>query len=343
VPESGAGETTVRHVLAVLIVLALVLVALPAAGRIYRWVDKNGNVRYSDQPPQADQMAPPSAPSVPSAPPASRRPAHPAAGELLDLSGLKDQTSAAALQVRDHVHQSLGHLEPRDLKSVQAVTAQTLGPERIFADIVGEFSQLVDDTKVTAVRAWYVSSLGRQITDLETQAASLQDRQRKLTAFVAEWQVKPPAPTRVALIQRLDAASGATELAVEVIVGITQAIVRVADPHLPADNRLKPGQLEAQARQIRLYTLETLRQSNAVAMLYCYRDVPDQDLARYIQFLETEAGAWFGGAVRRSLVQAFSAAVERTATDLVRVVPPQRWGGPGAFKKPPLPPADKRL
>jgi hypothetical protein len=332
-----------RHVLGVLIVLGLVIPSVAVAGGTYRWVDKNGHVTYSDQPPPAGQTAAPSEASTSSAPPAPGRLVHPAASELLELSGLKEQMNAVVLQARDQIHQSVGHLEPRDLKGVQAVTERTLGPEQVFADIVGELSQLMDDTKIGAVRTWFGSPLGRQLTDLEIRASSSPDRQRRLTAFVAEWQVKPPTPARVALIQRLDAASGTTELTIDTIVGITQAVVRVADPHLAPDRRLKPGQLEAQARQIRLYTLETLRQSNAVAMLYCYRDVQDQDLARYIQFLETEAGAWFGGAVRRSIVHALSAAVERTATNLVRVVPPQRWGGPGAFKKPPLPPADKRL
>lgn len=337
-----------RHVLGLLIVFGLVLTAVEAPGGTYRWVDKNGNVTYSDQPPPPGQTAPasgavtPSRPASPNATVPPRRPVHPAAEELLELAGLRDQMSAAALQAREQIHQSLGQLEPRDLRGVEAVTAQTLGPERIFADVVGEFSQLVDDTKVPAVRAWYLSPLARQITDLEVRVSSLPDRERKLTAFIAEWRVKPPTPARVALIQRLDAASGATELAVDMVVGVTQAIVRVADPHLPPERRLKPGQLEAQARQIRLYALEPLRHGNAVGMLYCYRDLADHDLARYAHFLETEAGAWFGSAVRWSLVRVLSAAVERTATDLVRVVPPQRWGAPGSVKRLPLSPAPEQ-
>ena len=65
-----------RHVLGVLIVLGLVLPAVSAAGPIYRWVDKNGHVFYSDQPPSASQTAPPSEASVPAAPPAPGRFVH---------------------------------------------------------------------------------------------------------------------------------------------------------------------------------------------------------------------------------------------------------------------------
>jgi Domain of unknown function (DUF4124)/Uncharacterized protein conserved in bacteria (DUF2059) len=333
-----------RRVLVVLIALGLVVPALPAAARTYRWVDKSGQVIYSDHPPQADEMAPPSETpaSSPSASIGPRRPVHPSASELLEFSGLKEHMKVAAVQARQNVHQSLGHLEPRDLESVEAVTAQTLDPDRIFEVIVDEFSQTMDEAKIAEVRSWYRSPLGRKLTELEVRA-SAEDRERQLAAFMAEWKVKPPAPERVALIQRLDAAGGATELSVDVVVGISQAIARVADPHLPPERRLRPGQLDAQARQIRLYTLEAFRQGNTVAMLYLYRDVADEDLARFVQFLETEAGAWYGNALRRSIVQGLAAAVERTATNLVRIVPPERWGGPGGFKKPAPPPEEKQL
>jgi hypothetical protein len=327
------------------IVLGLVVAALPAAGGTYRWIDKNGQVVYSDRPPQPDEAAPegttPPAPRA-AAPAAPRRPVHQAASELIELCGLKDQVKAVALQARRHVQDNLGHLEPRDVKNVEAITARTLDPERLVRAIVDEFSQLIDDTKIADVRTWYRSPLGRKITELEVRASS-EDRQRQLAAFVAEWRVKPPAAARVAMIQRLDAASGTTELSVDMVVGITQAIVRVADPYLPPERRLKAGQLEAQARQIRLATLERFRQGNTVALLHLFRDVPDGELTSYIRFLETEAGAWLGGAVRRSMVEALAGAVAGTVTDLVRVVPPQRWGGPGAFKKPPLPPAEGKL
>ncbi len=331
-----------RRTLAMLMVLGLVLPAVPAAARNYRWVDQSGNVRYSDQPPRLEEVAPSASIATPGAAPAPRYPVHPAVDELLEMSGLKRQMKTIALDAREQVHQSLGHLEPRDLKGVAAATARTLDPDIVYASVLDEFSQSMDDTKVAAVRLWYRSPLGRKLTEIELASAT-PERQRELTAFVAEWQVKPPAPTRVALIQRLDAAAGATEMSVELIVGITQAVVRVADPYLPPERRLKPGQLDAQARQIRLATLEAFRQGNTVAMLYVYRNVEDQDLARYIQFLESEAGAWYGNTLRRSVVYALAAAVERTATDLVRVVPPHRWGGPGAFKKPALPPAEKNL
>src|SRR5205085_11057090 len=121
------------------------------------------------------------------APTAARRPIHPAASELIEVCGLKDQVKAITVQAREHVHQSLGHLEPRDLRSVEAVTARTLDPTRIVSSLVDELSQYMDDTKVPEVRSWYRSPVGRKLTELEVRAAS-EDRQRQLAAFVAEWR-----------------------------------------------------------------------------------------------------------------------------------------------------------
>jgi hypothetical protein len=324
-----------------------VVVAGPAAARTYRWIDPNGNVMYTDHPPRPEDVGAPAGPDrggpgTPGAAPGSHRPVHPGIDELLALSGLKGQMRGMAMQTRDHLQGNMGQLEPRDRKAVEAVTARALDPDLIYGRVLDEFSQHVDEARLAEAVAWFRSPLGRKLTELEV-AFSTVDRQREITQFVAQWRVSPPSRTRVALVQRLDAAAGATELSVELVVAISQAIVRVADPYLPPERRLKPGQLESQARQIRLQALEALRQGNTISMLYLYRNVEDTELARYIRFLESEAGAWYGNAVRRAVTSSLGVTVERTAGELVRIVPPQRWGGPGAFKKPALPPADAKL
>ena len=166
-------------------------------------------------------------------------------------------------------------------------------------------------------------------------------RERELAQFVARLRVEQLDPRRVELIQRLDAASGATETSLELLLAVAEAVLRVADPYLPAARRLKPGQLESQARQIRLHSHDMLRQANTLSMLYVYRSLEDGDLARYIQFLESEAGAWFGGAVRKATVSAFGAVVERAAHELLRTVPVERWGQGDTLRRVPSGPGHR--
>lgn len=321
--------------------------SLPAAARVYRWADRDGNAVFSDRPPQPEAVPLPPETKVPELGPLPAQPRqapHPVADELLSLSGLKRQTQGMATHVRTNLVQSLGQLAPGDQAAVERVTSKGFHHETLYALIKEEFSRRIDEARIKDVLAWYRSPLGRRLTELEV-AFSGGDREHELTEFAARLRVAKPDPRRVALVQRLDGASGATEMSVELIVAVAQAIMRVADPLVAADRRLKPGQLESHARQIRLQTQEPLRQTNTLVLLHLYRDVDDQDIARYIQFYESEAGSWLSPAVRKAVITAVAGAVERTAAELVRLVPPERWGqgGQGGFKKPPLPVPGERL
>jgi hypothetical protein len=339
-----------RRAVAVGALIAGVVAAgpLPAWGKVYRWVDRQGNVIYADRPPQPDEVAPPAEPgpgtstSHPGAPGGPRRPVHPAVDELLDLSGLKYQVQIMALQTREQLDSNLGGLEGRDRESVDRITGRAFRPETFYAVIREEFSQHVDEKRLRDVLIWYRSPVGQRITRLEV-AFSASDRERELQEFVAGLATNQPSSARVALMQRLDGAGGVTESSVDLFVAVTQALARVADPHLPPARRLKPGQLESQARQIRLQLQEAFRQVNMVTLLYIYRSLDDGEVRRYIEFLESEAGGWFAAASRRTVIQTVATTVARTAGDIMRVVPPERWAVGGAFKKPPLPGGEPRL
>jgi hypothetical protein len=331
--------------LAILVGVAMLLGAsrAPALAKVYRWVDRQGIVTYADRPPQSEETA--AVPAEPAAPAASqpRRPVHPAAEVLLELAGVKRQVPAIAERARANMIQGMGPLTAGDKSAAYRVTGLGFQPQLLYGLIKEEFSQHIDDTRVTEALGWYRTPLAQRVANLEVAFTTAANRERDLTQFVARLRVEQPDPRRLALIQRLDVASGATETSLDLILAIAQAIARVADPYLPADRRLKAGPLESRARQLRLQSQEMLHQANALSMLYVYRSLEDADIARYIQFLESEAGSWFSSAVRKAMVTAFATAIERTARDLVRAVPVERWGQDAEVKKPALPTPGERL
>jgi Domain of unknown function (DUF4124) len=335
-----------RRALATILGLGLLLTAVPIFADTYRSVDADGNVTYSDSPPRPGDSPAPATPTAPAtgAPPVRDLPAavpsrpsafHPSVERLLDATGLKHQARLIALQTRDLLSGNLGKLDADRRRRVDAVTGRDFHPDNFYGVLRSEFSRHVDEPRLNEVLAWYATPVGRRVAAAEVRFYA-SDRRREVEEFVAGLANNRPSPVRVALLQRLDAASGATEGSLDLFIAINRSIIRVVEPLIPAQSRIGAGQIESQARQIRLRMQESLRQTNIFMMLLLYQGVTDDELRRYIEFLESEAGAWYGTAARQAIVAAIASTVERTAGELVRVVPPEQWVG-GGMTRPPVP------
>src|SRR5262249_59129272 len=79
-----------------------------AFGGTFECVDRDGNVRYTDRPPQPDEVAPPSA-SVPTS--GGPSPASPAMQEVMQLSGLHQQLEWMAVNTRSQLQAQLDAVE----------------------------------------------------------------------------------------------------------------------------------------------------------------------------------------------------------------------------------------
>ena len=309
-----------RGPIAVLFVLALLLPAASGSAGSYRWVDRDGNVTHSDRPPRPEDVAPEG---------------HPSVERLLDATGLKHQARLVAFQTRETLHGNLGGQDAADRERVGAITGRHLHPDAFYGLLRSEFSRHVDEARLNETLAWYGTPIGRRVAVAEVRHYA-SDHRRELEEFIAGLVANRPSPARLALLGRLDAAAGATEGSLDLFVAINRSILRVVAPFLPVGQRLGAGQLESQARQIRLHLQEALKQLNLVTMLFLYQGLTDDELRGYIEFMESEAGAWYGAAARRAIVATVATAVERTAAELVRVVPPERWVG-GGLTRPPVP------
>ena len=56
-------------------------------------------------------------------------------------------------------------------------------------------------------------------------------------------------------------------------------------------------------------------------MLSAYRELSDEELDRYVQFVESEAGQWHMSVMNSALLAAVDRAAEATAAELVTAVP----------------------
>ncbi|OGL07949.1 MAG: hypothetical protein A3F92_02335 [Candidatus Rokubacteria bacterium RIFCSPLOWO2_12_FULL_71_22] len=283
--------------------------AAPAA---YRWVDDDGVVNYSDRAPQPRAASP-------------TRHSREAIDELLSLSGLRRQAVAITARIRAEFHQQHGRLTPQDLERAERITAARMRTDAVYGLIADGVGKRADAAKMAAALAWFRSSPGRRITEREVAFSRSGDVEQEIARYVGRLEGSPPGRERVALLQRLDAAGRASETSLDVSLAVVRSLASTLEPHLPAERRLGPRQLESRLRAAREEALGQVRRLSFLAMLFVYRDVSDGDLEAYARFAESEAGQWYVDAVSGAFVDAVAVVVRGAAAELLQAVPPRRW------------------
>jgi hypothetical protein len=373
---------------AVLLVIgALALVAARGEAETYRWVDEQGNVTYSNRPPQqrdvqtptperepapevkapvvkapevkAPEIKPPetkgaaakapelqqptdakmTAPANPEAKPAESKPRDtklsvpptpiPRTGptkldELLELAGVRTQLAGIVSRVAADLRPPPTQMSAADRAAIDRVLAQSLRDDAVYAAVREAFRPQVDRPSLEATAAWLRTPVARKVVALEA-ASSEPETEQKVAEYAATLKTNPAPARRLELLQRLDWVTGANETSADLVAVIARGLASAVSAAGPPQRRLRPGQIEDRAAQVRARANESLREVRTMSMLYTYQTLHDDELAEYVRFSGSEAGRWYNTAMRKSLVAALGKAVEQTAAELVRAVPLERW------------------
>ncbi|HYS16069.1 MAG TPA: DUF4124 domain-containing protein [Candidatus Binatia bacterium] len=357
---------------------ALALAPGPGAAETYRWVDEQGNVTYSNRPPQPGEIRAPTTDAKPApdvsgpevkapevkapgvkvpepkapdveAPPVKARdakvsvPPAPIArtgptkiDELLELSGVRAQLVGLLSRVAGELRPAPGQMSASDQAAIDRILGgQSLRHEAVYAAVRDAFRSQVDRMSLEATAAWLRTPAARKIVALEI-ASSEPGTDQKVADYAASLKANPPATRRLELLQRLDWATGANETSAELVAAIARGLSTAVSAAGPPEQRLRPGQIEDRAAQVRARANETLREVRMMSMLYTYRPLEDAELSEYVRFSGSEAGRWYNTAMRKALVSALGKAVEQTAAELVRAVPLERWARAAMPAPPPV-------
>jgi hypothetical protein len=329
--------------------VTMAALAAPAhAGEIYRWID-GATVVYSDQPPQEGVIitamprrepppvvtAPDAAPAEEpaSAEPASPPPLEPQAvararpatvEEVLALSGIRAELPDLARSLGAEYLPRRGQLGERDGERVAQIVARQFAPERMYAAVRDDFRRNVDARQLEAMAAWFRSPLAVRITALEV-AAARPDAMPKIAAFVAGLKTSPPTVSRLELVQRFDWVMGASHDSTEVALAIAASVARATAAATPADRRARSGLVDRRVEEMRGQMGAAIAESVLGQMLYVYAPLSDAELKAYVDFLASPPGRAYGRIAHVALLRVVRDVADRTAIEILREVPPQRW------------------
>jgi len=234
---------------------------------------------------------------------------------LLERSGLRVQLESLSAGVRVQFLLGQGRLSGEDRLIIDRIVSQRFSAGALYARMRLEFEKNLESARLAKALEWYESPLGKRITGLEL-ASLIPDGSQGLDSGNEH-----PAQRRLDLIRRLDAGGGASDTTVDVTMSIVGSLTRAFQPALPAVARLSRGQLEHELTRVRNQTLERIRRACLLNMLSAYRDLTDDELEQYVEFVESEGGQWYMSVMNSTLLIAVDAAAEATATELAAAVP----------------------
>ena len=278
-----------------------------AEAKTYRWVNEQGIVTYSDQPPQVRPVE-------------GEREA--LIGEALEISGTKRSLETIPAHIRAQFEARQTPLKPDEKTRVGKILGDAFRPDVLYSAVRGAFRTNYDPQRMNFVIGQLRTPLFRKIAALEV-AASEPGARQDLERFTIGLQGDIPQPARVALVQRYEASMRSAELQIEMGVVAFRAVTRSLEPVLPSEKRLTAREADSAERSLRAQQ-DGLVRAALVRWLYTFRSLTDEELAEYVAFAETDAGRWFVATQRKGLLDAMRTAMDAAARQMAAAFPAKR-------------------
>ena len=278
-----------------------------AEAKTYRWVNDQGVVVYSDQPPQVR-------------PGDKERDA--LIAEALEISGTKKELETIPAQIRAQYDARQSPVRPEDKARVIRILTDAFRPDVLYSAVRSAFRSNFDAQRMDVVMDKLRSPLFRKIAALEL-AASEPGARQDLERFAMGLQSDIPPPARVALIQRHEAVMRSADLQIEMAIIASQAVSRSLEPVLTPAQRPTGRESDAAVRKLRSQQ-DPLTRAALVRWLYTYRALTSEELATYVEFGESDAGRWFAATQRKGLLDAMRAAMDTAARHMASAFPAKR-------------------
>src|SRR5262245_47030009 len=219
------------------------------------------------------------------------------AQEVIHLAGLDAQVQGLAAIAQSEIDQLSWRF--RWSGPVRTRLAKTFDPETLRQGMSRSLTRRLDPVRTAVLLSWLRSPLSKRIVALET-ASTTAARAADMTQFINQLPSSPLRPSRLALMHRISRASQAAE-STAVVMAATATAIRRAPPaaSTTADVAIMQDKPDPTVD-------EMLRFRTMTALLYTYKDVRDDELGRYAQFLESPVGRWFTRISRDALLDSLT-------------------------------------
>jgi hypothetical protein len=243
-------------------------------------------------------------------------------GELMELSGLTQQIPRLPQAYMTFVDQLLGGLEQQRYpvskslqRHIRQSFVQALTPERLESEVRSRLIYGLPHDTTRATLTWLQSDLGKKITTVELNAAS-PENSIELATFVLQLQLERPAAERLQLVRRVEDITQGGELATEAWETVVAALARAFEAEFAIKDLQGREKLQEYLASERAKIKGMFQQGRLLQVLFTYRSLTDEELKRYVEFLEAPTG--------RDVTKVVNEAMQGAALNAIKNIQPSR-------------------
>jgi hypothetical protein len=218
--------------------------------------------------------------------------------EVLSVTGLKqelDQLPERMMTgVRQYDKQQL-KTPPALAEGIEDAVAKSFTADGFNSRVNAALTKNFDQGRLQALVREFSAPAAKNMVAQENAPRSPED----YAAFERSAAAKPPVPAREALIKRIDAASRASDTAVDVAFASMQALA----VGIVSEEQGKTGSVAQAIEQKRAASDSKIRAATLLNLGFSFKDASDADLQKYARICENANTKWFYSLVHDALVE----------------------------------------
>ena len=224
---------------------------------------------------------------------------------LLDLNGVTEQVKTFPDMFKIGLNQ-VSDVPAEDRQVMSRLVDEKIQPQQIYTAVRDAVVEGVDKNAVSTLISWYESDLGKKVTALEVHASQPEAYQEMI-------QMAPELlgnPETLEQATRFDQLLGISEFGVMLqettAVAMYSAMHNFMQPDQPLD---EAGLRQALAQQKPQWRQQS-QQMTALSFAYTYRDLSEDELQSYLDFLATPASQSFTVATLSGMESGLGSVIE---------------------------------
>ena len=157
---------------------------------------------------------------------------------------------------------------------------------------------------------WYKSVIGMEITDIEKSSGhNPSERQMMMEQKEELFSNK----NRLELIEKIDKQYHGTEFALDVQIAVMRSSLKTMKSEIPEKK------LEEYLSEMREKMKPSMHEMSLLSMLYSYKDIEEDDLRKYINFLEKTTTQSFLKSVNKGMLDAIILSTDKMMSEMLKL------------------------